>query len=608
MENFRIKRLRVSGPGKIDGIVDFTDGLNVILGRSNTGKTWILKCIYYLFSSDKKPFSHLTGYKNIEGTFLTDRFGTVIISRNLGEEFATVQCNDDRIINGSYRTNYLKEAPLYLNDLWLRIIGLSETIKIPSSARYARERISWTNIANVFWADEGEIDKAESIVFKDQKYDTALISSLYFLLTGDYKEGVQEILKPEVASAAKKAVVDYVDEQVASLTDKKSSYIKQLEEMEGEDIDARMAELSEDIENTQNEIKELLAENEDYIAQQQEYKQSYANCGVLVDRYESLISQYKADLQRLDFISKGQKAVQELPTNGVCPFCGGELHPEEDDGYSDAISAEIKRIASELTVIVATEKNVKDEQSDIKKALDEIQTHLDDVAAALRERNSQIHGYRADLQRYRDYTTLQNGIDFVNEQLSVLGEKKVATQKKKKNPPLYHAKEEFENYVGSAFDKLLNQILKECNYRAGYASWDFSTANVLMDGVSKSEDQGKGYCSFLNSVTALMLYEYFNDDGVYIKPGFLMVDTPLLGLDLDEEVEGETFKNGLYHYFLNHAGNGQVILVDNLNMVPNIDFKTYGVNVVTYYKDEKEGHIYGFLPSWRKDLPRENKK
>ena len=57
-------------------------------------------------------------------------------------------------------------------------------------------------------------------------------------------------------------------------------------------------------------------------------------------------------------------------------------------------------------------------------------------------------------------------------------------------------------------------------------------ADILIDGESKSEDQGQGYRSFLNSAVAMMLYDYFNRDDVYIKPGFLMIDTPLLGLDV----------------------------------------------------------------------------
>ena len=37
---------------------------------------------------------------------------------------------------------------------------------------------------------------------------------------------------------------------------------------------------------------------------------------------------------------------------------------------------------------------------------------------------------------------------------------------------------------------IVDKILKECNYRAGYARWDFKTFDILMDGVLKEEDQG----------------------------------------------------------------------------------------------------------------------
>lgn len=608
MQKFMIEKLRVSGAGKIDGVVTFTDGLNIIQGRSNTGKTWILKCIYYLFSSDTRPYSPLTGYTDIEGVFMTERYGRITISRKLDEEKVTVTAESIEVDDGEYDTNYKKDNSRYLNDLWLRIIGLNETIEVPKTARYARERMSWTNIASVFFADENEIDKSESIVIKDSRYETPLIASLYFLLTGDYKKGIPEITKPEVATAKKKAVIDYIEEQVAGLTEKRVSYIMQLEELCGTDIEKEMRELTERIEEGQQEIKDLMEENTAIVRQMAEYQQEYANCRVLLDRYESLISQYKADLQRLDFISKGEQAVKDMPSNGVCPFCGGELHPEDDDSYFEAINAEIKRIASELAVIAATEKSVRGEQEALQHSIKELQERRAEISDALDEKNQEIQNYRSGMQRFKDYTTLQNGIDFVNDQLAILGQKKVAELQKKKNPPLYHAKQEFEEEVGTGFSVILNKILKECNYRSvGYASWDFSSFDILMDGVPKSEDQGKGYRSFLNSVVALMLYEYFNTDDVFIKPGFLMVDTPLLGFDENEEAfDGETIKNGLYQYFLNHQGDGQVIIVDNLNVIPtDIDFAARGVNVITYHKDEKDGHVYGFMPSWRKDLPKE---
>lgn len=605
MQSFRIKQLRVSGAGKIDGVIEFNDGLNIIQGRSNTGKTWILKCIYYLFSSDKNPFSPLTGYSDIEGVFATRRYGDITIKRKLNETQAEVACTHPEVEDGVYDTNYQGKGPLYLNDLWLRIIGLNETIRVPKSARYARERISWANIANVFFADEDEIDKSGSLIIKDSNYETALIASLYFLLTGDYKDGVEEILKPEVANEKKKAVVAYIEEQVAALSDRKASYIMQLEELAGVDVDKQMQELTEGISELQQELSELMEENAAVIRQISEYQQEDANCKVLIDRYKSLTSQYKADLQRLDFISKGEKAVKELPANDTCPFCGGPIE-SHDKSYNAAIQAETKRIVSELAVIVATENSVREEQVGISKNIEELTKRRTEISEAIAERTLKINDYRTNLQRFRDYTKLQSGIDFVNEQLHTFGQKRVSELQKKKNPPLYHAKKEFEELVGTEFNDLLNKILKECNYRAGYASWDFKTFDILMDGVSKEEDQGKGYRSFLNSVIALMLYEYFNSDDVFIKPGILMIDTPLLGFDENEDgIQGATLKNGLYQYFINHKGEGQIIIVDNLNVMPDIDLQAAGAKVTTYHKDEKDGHVYGFMPSWRKDLPKE---
>lgn len=69
----------------------------------------------------------------------------------------------------------------------------------------------------------------------------------------------------------------------------------------------------------------------------------------------------------------------------------------------------------------------------------------------------------------------------------------------------------------------------------------------------------------------------------YIKLGFLMIDTPLLRFDEDES-KSETLKIGLYQYFINHQGDGQVIIVDNLNVIPDIDFEGLRVKVTIYYK------------------------
>lgn len=608
MQTLMIEKLRVSGVGKIDGVVEFTDGLNLIQGRSNTGKTWILRCINYLFGNDKRPYTPATGYTEIEGVFKTERYGKITFTRKLDSPFVHVTSDNDQVQNGDYATDYQTNSVLYLNDLWMNILGLEKVVEVPKSARYARERMSWRNIAGVFYVDEDEISKSASIVIKDSAYeDTPLLASLYFLLTGDYKEGIAEILDPKKATARKQGILEFIEERAEAQRNQRTDYIIQLEQLSGTDIEKEMQEITDQIRDTKQEIDQLVEESKSIAQQLSEYQQKDTNCRILIERYETLISQYKADLQRLDFIAKGKNAVQRMPLNNVCPFCGGEIHPEEDENYMEAINAEIRRIASELTVIAATVKNVQEEQNEIQYIIDELYERRSSINGVLEQKQLVIQDYREGLQRYKDYNSLQTGIRFVNEQLEILGKKKVAELKKKKNPPLYHPKKEFEQLVGMDFTTSLNKILKECNYTlGGYASWDFSNFDILIDNEPKSDDQGQGYRSFLNSVVAMMIYEYFNRDDAFIKPGFMMIDTPLLGLDEDEEgLNMDTIRNGLYEYLLKHQGNGQIIVVDNLNAVPNIDFKKRSINLITYHKNERDGHIYGFMPSWRKDIPKE---
>ena len=426
-------------------------------------------------------------------------------------------------------------------------------------------------------------------------------------MTGDYKEGVEEAFKPEIKRARKDAVLEFIEGQRTALMRKRSDYLMQLAELSGVDIEQEMENLEKRLRELRQMADGLVDEDTSISRQLTEYQRRDASCQVLADRYESLIDQYKADLQRLDFISRGRSAVEAVPRNGACPFCGGELHPEGNCDFAKAMEAEARRIASELVVTAATQKDVLEEQQTIQESISELRTRRRAVRTSLDETREAMQGVYADMERYHDRATLQRGMDLVNEQLTDLGQKEADVKKRKKNPPRYHAKEEFEGRVGTDFDEILNRIIKDCNYRSGgYASWDFNTFDILIDGVPKSEGQGQGYTSFFNSAVALMLYEYFNKDDAFIKPGFLMIDTPLLGFDESESSDKTSIKIGLYQYFIEHQGDGQVIVVDNIGVMPDLDFESNGVNIITYHKDEKDNHVYGFMPSWRVDLPKED--
>lgn len=110
--SFYIEKLTVTGSGKTDSTIDLSNGVNIIYGPSNTGKTYIVKCIDYMFGSDKEPIDISTGYEYIKIVVRTER-GKLIMSRKIGENKINVDSSDPKISSGKYNskassTNYDK--------------------------------------------------------------------------------------------------------------------------------------------------------------------------------------------------------------------------------------------------------------------------------------------------------------------------------------------------------------------------------------------------------------------------------------------------------------------------------------------------------------------
>ena len=89
MNRFTIRKLTVSGGGHQDSIIEFTDGLNIIIGPSNTGKSLIMDCIDYVFgftpkiNRPSKIVDNSNGYTHVELELKTDK-ESVSLKREIG--------------------------------------------------------------------------------------------------------------------------------------------------------------------------------------------------------------------------------------------------------------------------------------------------------------------------------------------------------------------------------------------------------------------------------------------------------------------------------------------------------------------------------------------
>ena len=154
MNRFTIRKLTVSGGGHQDSIIEFTDGLNIIIGPSNTGKSLIMDCIDYVFgftpkvNRPSKIVDNNNGYTHVELELKTDK-GSVSLKREIGTTKVSVISHHSEIESGSYSSD--RNAKKNINDIFLKLIGINDKHKVLSSQKGSTQSLTWRSILHLFF-------------------------------------------------------------------------------------------------------------------------------------------------------------------------------------------------------------------------------------------------------------------------------------------------------------------------------------------------------------------------------------------------------------------------------------------------------------------------
>lgn len=219
-----------------------------------------------------------------------------------------------------------------------------------------------------------------------------------------------------------------------------------------------------------------------------------------------------------------------------------------------------------------------------------IEQELKPESATLTE---SLKGYRAYIQTDKEMQLVSEFAKDWAGDLTILDIQEEEDKEKEKIQ--YRPKEHFDSQFQTTMSEYADSILQECKYQGlAAARFDMTKFDIEVNGEPKGSSHGKGYCSYLNTVVALMFRKYLKEHGKY-NPELLIIDTPLHGFDEeDSEDAPESMKAGLFNYFINHQ-EGQLIVIENLDYIPHLDYEASGANVITFTKRKVEGERYGFL-------------
>lgn len=589
--SFYIERIIVTGSGKTDSIIELSNGVNIIYGPSNTGKTYIVKCIDYMFGSEREPIDISTGYQYIK-IIVRTQCGTITMSRKIGENKIEVSSKDNNVLSGKYatkasRTNYDKT----INSVWLSLIGINDLHLVISNENYKKQILSWRTFSHMFMLTETKIISEYSAILSGRDTsNTAVIASLIFLLSGqDFAETETKDTK-EIKEAKKNAVKAYINKELFRLSERNQELLAQLKENPNIDIAVEIEKIMVEISTNEKRINSSIEENQKILAQLYEKNENLSECNVLLNRYDELTTQYDADLKRLNFIVDGE-ANLNASFSTHCPFCDGEVVVKKNQNYIDAAKSDYKKIKLQAKDLESASKELRSEKLSLEQEIGTLMAKKKSMEELIeKELKPQVFNLKEKLSAYKDAIECQKEIDILKK----LSEQKTAdmieNDTDEESEPKFNVKEHLDYSFINELSNGIKSFLENCNYdNLLSVIFDKADMDIVINGKKKSSN-GKGYNAYFNSAVAIVLSRYMESKAKY-SPDFLVLDSPILSLKENEiKKPSETMRNTLFENIVDNQKGIQTIVIEN--EIPEINYKD--ANIIHFTKEKNNGR-YGFL-------------
>ncbi len=613
MSRFYITQIAASGDSAKYSTIDFKDGVNLIVGPSNTGKSYVITCIDFMMAGKEPPFSATdTGYNKVSMTMESDDGHVITMTRKIEEgesgdkasNIVDVYTDIPDVRNGEYKVS----DGSYQN-LLLRLMGIKEPVKIITTQAPETGNLTFRTMWHLFFIDEEHIF-CKGTVFDNPKHSkiTASLTALQFLANGDNLERFMPSVSPEELerrATQKVGVINYLNQKIVDLTKKKEELESSLGADTEIDIDRKIEEVVEEIEVIEAEILSANEKSRKLLEQIYAISAKLQEARYLQDRYKELRTQYMADTKRLQFIVDGNIKGSEIKHKVNCPFCGHGMEQDDIDktDYVESARAELARIRLQLEDLNTTEAETKREIASLEKQLQALNLQNNEITAIINHRlRPKANELKATVVEYKRILNLRQQLKSIAFMSTELGVDAFAKENEEDETAVkFDAKKQFDKDVWKAISDNFGELVKECQYPGQPNSYiAIKTADAVVGGKQK-KNQGKGYRAYLNTIMLFNLMKYLEEQGKYALH-LLVLDSPILSLKekkhniAEKEKATAGMKTALFRHMIQNCGSNQIIIAEN-ELPTDVDYST--VNMLTFSQDDNTGERYGFLHSVR---------
>lgn len=564
----KLVSLIATGPDKPEAQVNFRNPAMLIRGASDTGKSYIRDCLWYLLGGDKLPknIPEAFGYNLLTLELEVDDRKYQISRAHSGGDAGLIRISTGK--DGEPIKEVLEEE---IGDFLVRKAGA--TGKQLLRSRSKRGLVTGGDLRHWFLLSQPTMI-SEDVTAGTVANATQRIAAFHMFLTGTddsaielvktSKEldrlagqifGVEEALRRVRADLPnehpKEAVADALERVDDALNAMTNHYEVRASSLKG---------IRDDILRKSNELQKTERERN--------------HCLSMMERFDLLDEKYKSDSERLGATWEGVamfQALEEVP----CPLCGTAVEAQFDrrqlrhgaqDGYRKALKAELEKIIElrqGLAVAIAREDG---RAASMGRAVETLRAELHELEA--------IEKARVNETRYEfsgDPKTLALRRSALSEQLAKFDEEaqlvaeyaRLTNAKKQKKIPL-------SRNVGSA------AIEVAANAKRHLFAWGFTgiqsvlldkdACDLVLDGRARL-DFGAGKRSIFLAALTIAVMEHAVSKG-YPHLGFVVIDSPLKSYSdpkskEQRDVAASTVTDRFYAWLAKWQGPGQLIILEN---------------------------------------------
>ncbi|MCI6060887.1 MAG: AAA family ATPase [Dorea sp.] len=597
---YYIKKITVRTSDYGTSVLELKNGLNIIYGPSNTGKSLILECIdFMLGGAGEKLADSPVGFKSVQMILDVDG-NELVLEREINSNDVQVTGDVPGIDPGIYKTTNAKKNT---SKLWLSLMGIDDEVKVIKKMDYSPQTLGIRTFFHMFLIKESRMVSENSILKSGEGYNKNIpvptVSSLIYLATDkNFLEG-KTPTDSKIIDAKNLAIQQFVDRSLKTLADQRVEALsEEVAELTPAELNVKITETLNEIAATESSLDEVVEQSRRLADKIIEIDSQISECKMLKNRYRSLMSQYESDIKRLTFIAEGDLHRGDIPKLDHCPFCNGELTKAQGESCVEAAIAEVQKIEAQIRdlraaniEIVAEIKELDNERVAVieerKAVQDKIRIELEPKISSLR---GLLFSYRAALGKAKVNEIFDKVESTLNEELRDSLEDKKESEK-------FDVRGKIREFLAPELDVKLLEILRAVNYEnISSATLDIEKCDVKVNGTAKST-QGKGFRAFLNAVMAIAVQEFLVETGIH-PTWFLAFDSPILSLvekqDPGDKLASDIMRKGLFTYLVKNTKGKQIIVVENY--IPEIDY--HDTNIIHFTKTS-EGR-YGFVERYHK--------